>query len=107
MLVVVLCVVWTVVPNVEELLDVPGLLELVEGAEVGDVAPVEGGAVLEVTGAVPFEDVVAVVAGILQSGACPTPVLGCFVEPGGMSNTWPINNLSQSSPGLSCCSDEN
>lgn len=95
------------------LLEWPVVLELVKGVVVGGTVelPVEGGAVLEVAGVVPFEGtavfVVASVAGILQSVAGPTPVLGCFVEPGGMINTWPIGSLSQSRPGLICSSDEN
>lgn len=89
--------VWLVIIDVVDmLLEVLGLLELVMGADDLVVAgtvdlPVDGGVVLEVADVVLLEGtvrlVVADVAGILHSVAGPTPVLGCFVEPGGMTNT--------------------
>lgn len=91
---------------------VPELLELVNDVELRLVG---GGAVeFAVDGGIVvpgLEDVVFVVVsvvGILQSVVVPTtPVWGCFGVPGGIINFWPISNLSQSRPGLYCCSEEN
>lgn len=104
--VVFMRVVWADVPGVVDTpLEVPGVLEFVKGpdvaAEVGAVElPVDGGVVLEIAGVVPLGGVIALVvasvAGILHCVAGPMPVEGCFVPPGGITNTWPISSLSQS-----------
>lgn len=85
-------VVILVLDDVDMVLEVPGVLKLVEEFVEGRAVelPVKGGRVLDVTGVVVIDEVVLVVpvvanvAGILQSVAGPTPVLGCFGVPGGM-----------------------
>ena len=88
------------------------LAEVPEDVEVSDVVIfVVGGTVLEVSGIVALVGtvvlVVARVAGNLQSVADTTPLLGCLVDPGGITKTWPILSLSQSMPGFICMKDGN